>query len=671
MALILFAILLLLAGAALALTLPRNYHRAWASIGSQSAATLITLIAVVPALFNSKRLETVFQWSYPVSHIAVSVDATSAFFLAFSLPFTLLGTIYAFGYLAPDFEKQRHIGVHFALLNLVSVSFILIYTVQNALVFLLGWEVAAVSAWLLVIWEYRNQKIRFAGFNYLVSTHLGLLFLVAAFMVIHSSTGAFDFASFRPFWGTPSVLRNVTFLLLVTAFGLKSAFFPFHTWLPRAHSAAPAHVSALMSGVIHKAGLYGLLRFTLLMGTPDRWMGWFLILFSTISAILGVLYTVAQRDIKRLLGYSSTENVGIVGIGIGLGYLGLYWHQPTLVVLGFSGAILHVLNHALFKCLLFYCAGALYRSTHSIDIEKLGGLIKKMPQTAFMFLIGGLAISALPPLNGFVSEFLIYSGLLNLNIPDLTSKSALIIEAAILALVGGISALSMTRAFGIIFLGSPRDLAIEYHGEAKRSMRFTMALHSVGILVLGFVPMAGISLVRRPTEDFLNLLGESPTHSDYLTQAYSGLAPIGKMSFIFAAILFILVILRKFFLPQAQKGPIQHPTWGCGYAAVNSRMQYTGASFSSQFSGIYRIVLFFLRKEKLPKTPFPESGHLNTHCVDAVERRMFKVLGEGENMILNITRQLREDSHFSFSLGLAVLLILIGLVINTTLGGNS
>ena len=206
-----------------------------------------------------------------------------------------------------------------------------------------------------------------------------------------------------------------------------------------------------MSGVIHKAGLYGILRFTLLMGLPDEWMGWYLVVFSSTSAFMGVLYTVTQRDLKRLLGYSSTENVGIAGIGIGIGYLGLVWKQPVLVAFGFSGAILHILNHALFKCLLFYAAGCVYRMTHTVDLEQLGGLIKKMPYTAAFYLIGGLAISAVPPFNGFVSEFLIYNGLLRDWHVGSYEQGALVAGAALLSLIGATSAIAIVQSSELVF----------------------------------------------------------------------------------------------------------------------------------------------------------------------------------------------------------------------------
>lgn len=653
------AAIILLVGAGLALLPITNPARAAVSLVSQGIASAFVLIAVLPVLFGATALRAELPWTYPIGTLETGVDALGAFFLSWSLPMTWLGTLYAVGYLRPYFH-QRNAGVQFALLNLTSLAFVMIYTLENATAFLLGWEIAAVAAWLLVIWEYRNQKIRFAGFNYLVSTHIGFFFLVAAFMVMHSQTHSMTFTSFAGFLKTPGSMRSVTFLLLVTSFGLKSAFFPFHTWLPRAHSAAPAHVSALMSGVIHKAGLFGLLRFTLLMGEPEPWMGWYLISFSALSAIIGALYTTAQRDLKRLLGYSSTENVGIAGIGFGVGYLGLCWHEPLLVTLGFAGGILHILNHALFKCLLFYAAGSVYRSTHTVDLERLGGLARKMPWTAGLFLLGGLAISALPPLNGFVSEFVIYSGLLGSNVPPGIEQMLLICVAALLAFVGGISALAMTRSFGLTFLGSARDSGVHVQGDASPSMRAAMVVHAVGVVLIGLVPGLALQLVDRPVALFTNLAG----HPDVggLSHATGLLMPIADVAWLLLAVLAALVAFR-WLLTRATPAT-RHVTWGCGYANPSPRMQYTGTSFSSQFASMFQGVLLHLRRERRPHGPFPEKGaHFNTHCVDAVERRLFEALGEGEGIATKVVARISEEPRFAFGLGLVVLGILAGGVI--------
>ncbi|HLE13068.1 MAG: hypothetical protein A2504_07330 [Bdellovibrionales bacterium RIFOXYD12_FULL_39_22] len=653
------AIISLTTGVALALFVPGNRQRAWATIMTQIVAVVAILLATIPILTGAPSIVGEFQWSFPIDRIGIKVDALGAFFLLFSLPMNLLGTIYALGYLAPSFDKRR-IGVHFALLNMLALSYILIYAVENSLVFLLGWEIATLATWLAVIFDYKNQKIRFAGFNYLVASHISLIFLIAALMILHSATNSFDFPMYDKFLKSDVFLRNATVILLLTSFGLKSAYFPLHTWLPRAHAVAPAHISAQMSGVKNNVGIYGILRFTLLLGIPDEWIGWTILIFSTISALMGVLYTVTQRDIKRVLGYSSTENYGIVGIGIGLGYLGLSWHQPTLIALGFIGATLHLLNHAAFKCLLFYAAGAVYRMCHTVDMDRLGGLIKKMPQSSFFFFLGGIAIAALPPLNGLVSEFIIYSGLLSGMapkgmIPTVEAFTVFIIVATILALVGATSLFSIARIFGLSFLGTGRDSSVECTGEAPFSMRFPMMIHAIFIIILGLVPFAGITLLLSVVEQFLKLAGISSALA-IKSQMHKLIMPLGAINLGLISLVFVIFMLRKILL---SKGHRRHVTWGCGYTAINSRMQYSGSSFSDQFLSIFRPrLLQMVFKKKLPHGPFPENGFLQTNYPDVVERRIFHILNEGDEIVTKWIYKVADDSRYGLAVGLLTLIIL-------------
>lgn len=659
MDLMLLGVLSLILSAILALALPNNGWRIGANLLCQLVACTAILSCSIPIVLGGEELTGQLAWSEPVGIIDLRVDALGAFFLAFSLPMTLLGSIYAIGYLQADIRSTSHVGTHFALLSVVQLSYVIIYTVQNAFAFLVGWEFAAISAWLLVIWYHRVQKIRFAGFNYLVSTHLGLLFLVAGIAVMHGATDSFQFDEFAKFLSTPSIRRNITFVLLMTSFGLKSAFFPFHTWLPRAHSAAPAHVSALMSGVIHKAGLFGMLKFILMVGVPEIWMGWYLLAVSCMSAFMGVLYTITQRDIKRMLGYSSTENVGIAGIGIGVGCLGLSCGRPALVAFGFSGAILHILNHALFKCLLFYGAGSIYRMTHTIDLEKLGGLHKTMPWTTPLFLLGSLAIAALPPFNGFVSEFLLYSGLLE-SVPELRlGRMALLSSVAVLAIVGGISALSVVRGFGLIFLGYPRDSEHVVHTERERIwMIFPMVVHGIGVLTLGLFPALAIRLVAAPTMLLLRL-SKNPyvPLTDYVPMSL--MSSVSMLSVILIVTLFVILAVRFAFFPRSER---RHVTWGCGYTAPNTRMQYTGSSFSDPMVTVFKDLLKFVTRQSLPTHVFPKDGSYETHCVDSVERKIFDVLNRGENIAARLMARIPEHSGSSFALGLIALLLLVSLV---------
>jgi hydrogenase-4 component B len=659
------ATLSLLLGALLCLTVPGNRNRAAVGIASQAIATLLTLFAVAPVLGHQPAIVAELDWSYPVDLILLRIDGLGALFLAFSMPLTLLGAIYAHGYLRGYFNSDRNIGVHYALLNLVSLSYLIIYSVENGMVFLLGWEIAALAAWLLVIWEYRDQKVRFAGFNYLVSTHLGLLFLITAFLILSSEAHSFDFSQFGRYLRRPGLTRNVIFLLLVASFGLKSAFFPMHTWLPRAHAAAPAHVSALMSGVIHKAGLYGLLRFTLLMATPDEWMGWFLIAFALLSAVTGVMYTAVQRDLKRLLGYSSTENVGIACLGFGIGYLGLSWHNPVLVVLGFAGGLLHALHHAVFKCLLFYAAGAVYSATHSVDIERLGGLARRMPVTAAAFLLGSIAIAALPPLNGFVSEFLLYSGLFDDSVIGGHNRGLLALAATVLAFVGAVSAFAVTRAFGLTFLGTPRQpLAHEPH-DPTFAMQLALYILAALLFVFGLVPQIGLALVAVPAEQFIALVGSGQSVARILAVPLALLQPLVAVSAAVLLLIGLLALLRKWLVP----GPVVlHRTWGCGYTEPLPRAQYSAASFSGHLASYYQTLFPQKLDSHLPDGPFPHEAHLRTHTKDAVEDRMFEVLKTGEASLGELADIAPRTPGLSFAIGLVVLLATIALVLASTGG---
>jgi hydrogenase-4 component B len=659
MPLLLTSGVLLVGGALLALVLRTNRQRALAAIGSQLLATALALWAVAPVALGGAPLRGTWALSYPLGLVNGQIDSLSAFFLAWSLPMTLLGTIYAVGYLGAALKEDRNGGPHFALLNFISLSFLIVYSVQNALVFLLGWELAAVAAWLLVIWEYRNQRVRFAAFNYLVSTHLGLLALVAAFMYLHGQTNSMDFASFGEFLAEPSGGRNIVFVLLGVSFALKSAFFPVHSWLPRAHSAAPAHVSALMSGVIHKAGLFAFVRFTLLIGQPDEWMGWSVLSFGALSAVFGVLYTSSQRDLKRLLGYSSTENVGIAAMGFGIGYLGMAWHVPALVAIGFVGGLLHIVNHAFFKCLLFYAAGSVYRATHTVDIERLGGILRRLPYTGALFLVGAVAIAGLPPMNGFVSEFILYAGLFSNAGPTPSANAALVCFAAILGFVGAVSALSMVRAFGMTFLGTQRDPSIHVEDETTAAgtpwtMLLPMGVHAAGVVVIGVMPVEAV----RHAAPLLVQLGVTGAA---LTALEALVAPIqlGCRALILA--LAVAGVVGWALGRNARR----HVTWACGYIAANIRMQYTGSSFSEPLVRLFTQLLPERRRGRLSRRIFPSAhGRFEAHVVDAVERRLFEVLGRGEDFFVRSAAAVPEEPRFAFAAGAAVLVFLAVLLLS-------
>ncbi|GAB4215173.1 MAG: proton-conducting transporter membrane subunit [Rhodoferax sp.] len=651
----------LLLGAALAMLPWRNGWRAAAGIASQVVATVLTWVAVVPVLAGQSEPYVELPWGYPIGAVHFRLDALGAFFLSWSLPMTLLGAVYAVGYLRKYFDSARHVGVHFALLNMISLSFLMVYTGEHAVTFLMGWEIAALSAWLLVIWDYTNQKVRFAGFNYLVSTHIGLIFLVAAFMILYTQTQSWYLDDFGDWMrANPGTVRNTVFLLLLTSFGLKSAFFPFHSWLPRAHAAAPANVSALMSGVIHKAGLFALLHFLLIQGLPDAWMGWTLLAFGATSAVVGGLYTVGQRDLKRLLGYSSTENVGLAAMGFGVGTLGLAWGVPALAALGFAGGLLHILNHAFFKCQLFYAAGCVYQAKHGVDLERMGGLARLMPLTAISFVVGGAAISGLPPFNGFASEFLIYNGLFSGEPLNVWAKLLLAGAATLLAFVGAVSALSITRAYGVIFAGRSRDDSLPAGRDPSAWMLAPLWIHTAGSVLLGLVPALGLLLVAAPTRLFLNVLPDLEANQAML-EVHTVIHRASTVSLTVAALLALCGLALWWGTRNATP---RGPTWGCGYTQGDARMQYTASSFSKDFAHHYDGVLGLVQRQRAPQGYFPQDAYVITDCADAVERRLYQVIGRGDTSAGLISRLMHEDDpRLGFALGLAAVMAIAALVV--------
>jgi hydrogenase-4 component B len=368
---------------------------------------------------------------------------------------------------------------------------------------------------------------------------------------------------------------------------------------------------------------------------------------------------VGQRDLKRLLGYSSTENVGIAGIGFGVGCLGLSWEQPALVALGFGGGLLHVLNHAFFKCQLFYAAGCVYQVKHVVDMERLGGLAKLMPIAAICFLIGGLAISGLPPLNGFASEFLIYSGLFGSQGISVWAQLSLGLAAAALAFVGAVSALSITRAFGVIFLGTARDDSLPPGHEVSTWMLVPMGLHALGTVVLGLAPALGFAVVAGPTALLVHGTADALVSSS-LHDTLNTLTRLGAFSATLALALLVVLWLRFRAGRHVQR---RNATWGCGYTAPNTRMQYTGSGFSIDFAEQFRNILALVKRRKAPIGYFPQNSYVVTDCVDAVERRLYAVIGQGDVTASELSRKLQEDNpRFAFAMGLAAIVLIAAMV---------
>ncbi len=432
----------LLCGSGLAAALSGRCDRAALWIGTAGAALSCAagLSAALSALIAGSQSALRAAWPLPVGELHVALDPLSSFFLVCVFLVSGLSAIYGAGYLRADLGKRRLAPAVF-FYNLLVASMAVVAIARDGILFLLAWEVMSLTSFFLVTFESEREDVRRAGTTYLIASQLGVVFLFVLIAVLGRGSGTYDFDVLATAGKAAPAIATPGFLLAVVGFGTKAGFWPMHIWLPDAHPAAPSHVSAVMSGVMIKMGIYGLLRILPFLGPPPVWWGAILIAIGAVSGVAGVLHALAQHDLKRLLAYHSVENIGIIALGIGLGLLGQSQGNPSVAFLGFAGALLHVLNHGLFKGLLFQGAGSVLHGTGTRDIDSLGGLSRRMPTTAATFLVGSVAICGLPPLNGFVSEWLIYIGAFRGGaiFPTRWAVWALAVVPA-LALIGGLAA---------------------------------------------------------------------------------------------------------------------------------------------------------------------------------------------------------------------------------------
>jgi formate hydrogenlyase subunit 3/multisubunit Na+/H+ antiporter MnhD subunit len=476
----------------------------------------------------------------------------------------------------------------------------------------------AISNFILVIFEHHKPETIKAGLNYIVQSHISIVFIMIGFIYVAYKTGNYGFDAIVHFTGNQSTLAGTAlFLCFFIGFAIKSGFVPFHTWLPYAHPAAPSHVSGIMSGVVIKIGIYGILRMLLLIKTDYTTIGYIILFISVFTGIYGVMLATIQHDLKKLLAYHSIENIGIIGIGIGIGCIGLGSVNKWMAILGFTGALLHTLNHSLFKSLLFYSAGNVLQKAHTVNIERLGGIIKRMPQTAFLFLIAAIAICGLPPLNGFISEFMIFGGLYNwLYSASLISLIATVFSLAGMVLIGGLALLCFTKAFSIVFLGIPRS---DIHNEISETgfwQLLPMYITAALMIIIGLFPSFFIEALQRPVNLFthhiifnLNLIKVGAIDSlQVVSWLFTGLI----------AIILSVLGLRKYI--TSNKVVETGTTWSCGYPVTGSKLQYSASSFVRSYAKLAKPLLDIEKKEVEINEVFPSEKKYETDTYDKIER---------------------------------------------------
>ncbi|MDR3668909.1 MAG: proton-conducting transporter membrane subunit, partial [Ignavibacteriaceae bacterium] len=566
---------------------------------------------------NGQTFEMIFPGNQIFGQIPLRIDSLSAWMILI-INFTFVtGALYGTGYLRHYYDKPKNIRVHQLLFVVLHISMILVCSVQNFIAFLIVWELMAGSAFLLIIFESWNKSTVKAGLNYFIQSHVGVLFITISFIWIIIQTGSTDFKAVTTFSEhMPAPVSITLFVLLFIGFAFKAGFVPFHTWLPYAHPAAPSHISGMMSGVIIKLGIFGILRMLLLIKTGYLVIGEIILFVSIISGLYGVILAIVQHNLKKLLAYHSIENIGIIGIGIGIGTIGLGLHNDFLAAAGFFGGMLHILNHSLFKSLLFYSAGSVYQQTGTLNVERLGGLVKKMPHTAALFLIAALAICGLPPLNGFISEFLIFSGLFAGLKSDSFSFSLFILSAiAALVIIGGLAIICFTKAFGVVFLGTERHPYQREPKDVSLLMLIPKYMVAAVIVFIGVFPQLFLMLLKNPVSLFVpDLLNNS---NGYFIYQFSILSKIGLIGLLIFASIFIVFGIKKYF--DKKKIISVSPTWGCGYVAPNPKMQYTASSFVKTYSNLIEPILSMHKSDVVLDQVFPGPKEYSSHNYDKLE----------------------------------------------------
>jgi len=542
-------------------------------------------------------------------------DPLSVFFLVVIFIVSLPSAIYALGYLKDSYPSKKIILSWF-LLAVFVLSMAAVVTANNVLIFLVAWETMSLVSYFLVVFDTTHEKSIRAGTIYIIMTHIGTAFLVAAFLILHKYAHAFDFATIKSAClSMPAPTKDIVFLLLLAGFGTKAGIVPLHIWLPYAHPQAPSHISSIMSGVMIKTAIYGIIRFVMfLLGVNSTWWGVLILILAVITCLVGVIYALMERDIKRLLAYSSVENIGIILLGVGLAMLSVTMKMPYLAVFSLAAGLYHLINHAIFKGLLFLCAGSVYKATGTRDIEKLGGLIKKMPQTAVYFLIGSLAISTLPPLNGFVSEWLtLQAFFLGVFQSAGGMKIFLGICAALLALTGGLAAACFVKAFGVVFLGLPRSHYAQSAKEVSLAMKSGMFFLSFLVIVFGIAAGLIIKLLVKISAAAMNIDISSMSFSlnNLVFTPQDGLLSAGAGKSIYLSTPMLTLVLAATGLAGfavyklfGKTKAVIYKTWDCGYYKLDAANEYTGTAFSKPFRIAFSFFLLPYRKTQKVRESF-------------------------------------------------------------------
>lgn len=653
MACFVLAIYILLVGAIVSLFVKEKYRLKTCSIITLIASAVISALAI-HVIANGETQEGFLNFSNLIGKVNFVMDPLGAFFTLIIAIMGAIGVIYANGYLKPYLNKQMNTPSHCFFLMILIAAMLAVVSTHNGLFFLIVWEIMSLVSFFLVIFENERKDALKAGIKYLIYMHISVIFLIAMFSILTKYSNSFDFLDYANTLVKHKELITPVFLLGFLGFGIKAGFVPFHNWLPDAHPAAPTHVSGIMSAVMIKTGIYGILRMLMFIGVPTKALSYTVLIVAVITALYGILYALTQQDCKKMLAYSSIENIGIIGMGIGIGMLGFTYNNPLMAVLGLAGALLHTLNHSIFKEILFFATGNIYLKTHTRNIESMGGIIKKMPITAGLYILGSIAICALPPFNGFISELFIYGAML-LGIPssEINLFITLVIAIASLALVGTFAMLCFSRACGVMLLGEVRDEhSKNIQGEAEKIMLFALLILGVFVILIGTLPQYIITPIFTIVQQYIV--------QDNLMPIYHQVLTLTKTLSLLMCLLILIICIVFFARKALNRKKTYHNTWGCGYNKPNSHMQYTASSYSNLLVSTLKPLFKRVSHIKKPKALFPKEAYYEIEIEDIEEAYIVKPLLKWDEKILSKFERIQNGNIQQYILfGLIFLIIAV------------
>ncbi len=670
--LILFQVIvsLFLGGAMLSL-LSRSgkFARSMIFVPSMAGSALTILFSI--DVLAGKPLSWAIPNMIPFFNFEILVVGVSAFFMLIIGIVSFAVSLYSMGY-SKEYEITKRISAFGFLFNIFILSMFLVVGSNNGFFFLVFWELMSLASFFLVIYDHEKEGNLKSGITYLVMTHFGTFFIVVSFLLGYVQTGNFSFDSLRNSSSSfPFLIKNLMFVFAFIGFGTKAGMVPLHTWLPQAHPSAPSNVSSLMSAVMIKIGIYGLVRtvldFTGFGASPDySWWGLLMVAAGSASALIGVLYAVIERDIKRALAFSSIENIGIILVGFGLSIVFASYHLVSLSVLALVASMYHTINHAVFKGLLFMGAGSVVYATHTKNIEDLGGVIKYMPWTALLFLIGAVSIAGLPPFNGFVSEWLTLQAILSSSqIPSTVLQISIAFASLPFALTMGIAAATFVKLFGITFLSRARSKHVLNIKEVPRNMIAGMSILAAVCILLGVIPFLGISLISTA----FHLSSQPSSPFDAITLQNTAGTSFANLSMPVVLIILSAMAVAIFGFIRVIGGKTTKTicgTWDCGFGSLNERMECTATSLSQPIRAVFRV--FFKPHNETNKEFFGQTNQylvktikFNSVTKNIFEENLYQTIVNSTLFVLDRIHKIQTgkvNSYLLYILITAVLLLL-------------